>query len=57
MSLDQIFQTMKALGHKSTSNEPKKSLGVLLYTDEKIKRAGRGLFKLGGRAAPKAKKK
>jgi len=57
LSTDQVLEQLKAKGYRSKSKEPKKSLGVMLYTDKAIKRAGRGLFTLGGSTAPKAKKK
>jgi hypothetical protein len=56
LTADQILAGAKAKGYKSKSKDEKKTLGVMLYTDKAIKRAGRGLFKLIGKAAPKAKR-
>jgi len=57
LNTDQILAQLKSKGYTSKAKEPKKTLGVMLYTDKAIKRAGRGLFTLGKSVAPKAKTK
>ncbi len=55
LTVDEIMEQLKAKGYTSKAKEPKKTLGVMLYTDKAIKRAGRGLFTLGKSVTPKAK--
>ena len=57
LTVDEIMEQLRAKGYTSKAKEPKKTLGVMLYTDKAIKRAGRGLFTLGKSVAPKAKAK
>ena len=60
LSADAILGKLKARGLKTQAKNPKKTLGVLLYTDDAIESGGRGLFKLKSTLAPakpKAKKK
>ena len=57
LTMDQILERLKAKGYTSKAKDAKKTLGVMLYTDKAVKRAGRGLFRIGKSAAPKAKSK
>lgn len=44
LSIPEILKRLEARGFKTASKNPKKTLGVMLYTDKGIKKAGRGLF-------------
>lgn len=57
LTVDEILEQLGTKGYKSKAKDPKRTLGVMLYTDKAIKRAGRGLFTLGQSVAPKAKAK
>ena len=47
MNTAQILDQLVAKGHPLKGGNPKKTLGVLLYTDKAIKRSGRGMFTAG----------
>lgn len=44
LNTDEIMAAMQAKGYKSGAKAPRKTLGVLLYTDKSLQRPGRGLF-------------
>ncbi len=57
LTTDEVLQEMFKRGYKTSAKDPKKILGVQLYTADFVESAGRGLFKLADKiAAPAASK-